>query len=146
MSSRGAVSRGAQPQHRPSLYHTLLPTRVCGQEFFGNVTSIFDGVLFDRSVSAVNTTVVRELVARKHRLVLYVSAYHNFTGPAGSPYAMDGCGIDNKLGDKLWDEPASLPEVIESFRVAPARVAQDTAHNMFYLRSLAGDATHTQQM
>lgn len=116
------------------------------QEFFGNVTSIFDGLLFDRSISSMNTTVVRELVQRKHRMVLYVSAYHNFTGPSGSPLAMDGCSIDNKLGDKVWDEPESLPEVITTFRNAPARVAQDTAANMLYLRSMAADSTHTQQM
>lgn len=126
----------------------------CGQDFYNNITSMFSGMLFDRSLQSWNESVVGDLVATNQRLVLWASDYYQFTGStvgAGARFSMDGCTIDNQLGPKdhrggLSHLTVAVPDLVDELKDARARVANDTTYNYMYLRSLAGSPPHEQML
>jgi hypothetical protein len=59
------------------------------QSFWKSVESVFQGMLFDTSVSRANETSVSSLLARGHRVVMYAADWANFTN--SSPLAYDSC-------------------------------------------------------
>lgn len=123
-------------------------------DFYNNITSMFSGMLFDRSLQSWNESVVGDLVATNQRLVLWASDYYQFTGStvgAGARFSMDGCTIDNQLGPKdhrggLSHLTVAVPDLVDELKDARARVANDTTYNYMYLRSLAGSPPHEQML
>lgn len=113
---------------------------VC-QEFYGNLTSIFQGLLFDHSESTLNETTISTLVQRNHRMVLYVSDYYKFTGNTSS-LSMNGCTIDNRLLG-CFPESQYIPQLVHREMWSAPRRALDKANNALLLQSLSGGATHT---
>ena len=117
-------------RHQPSCWHCR------DQEFFHNVTTIFDGMLFNTAESALNETSVSELVARNHRVVLYVADYSNFTG-GGSVYATDSCRICNAInGPGTIDVPAQLVDYEMQFKYDRQQVARNSSDDLFLLRQM----------
>lgn len=112
------------------------------EELFSNVTSLFEGLLFDTSKQALNESVVGDLVASNQRLVVFVSAYSNFT--SGSPLAVDACHIDNNLSG--GGGPGNLDELVAQFQNGTHRVGLDQAANRFLLQNIEGSVRQIQDV
>jgi hypothetical protein len=98
--------------------------------------TLFDGLLLDASVSALNQTTVGQLLARGHRVATYWSPAFNFTG--GSPLAQDGCLIDNNGdGVDLYGIPNAVARLGAMVASAAAARAASAAINHFMLYSAA---------
>lgn len=92
--------------------------------FWEQVTTVFDGLLFNSETDKLNTSTIASLVASNHRVIIYVSPF-NFTG--NSTNALDGCTIDNELGGDL-----------AQLQTAAATRAADKANDSLFLMSFAG--------
>ena len=95
---------------------------------------MFDGLLFDQRVSSTNTTTVGELLQSNHRVIIYTSPF-NFTD--ASPYALNGCTIDNQLVNGVNELPSMVQQLEQQFITASATRASDKAANALYLLSMA---------
>lgn len=82
-------------------------------QFWRIVEEIFDGVLIDTSVSDYRTTEIKELVARNHRLVPFVSDYEEFTD--SSVHGYDSKCINNEDRGGIFHEVETYEEQREYF-------------------------------
>ena len=99
------------------------------------MVELFQGVLFDTSVSSINDTPLSTLVARNHRLVIYCTDYVQFSN--SSQYALDGSLVDNYSHGSISDEGTGVEQQMQDFKNASARKGADRAAGKFYLYSLA---------
>jgi len=75
------------------------------------------------------------MIALNSRVVIYASDYAEFTG--SSPFALDGCDVDNNLGPSVTDEPSAIEWERALFESAAAKKAADKALQKFFLMSMA---------
>ena len=107
------------------------------QKFFADVVDIFDGLLFDRRTDVLNETRIGDLIDRNHRVLLYVSdgkEPSSFTG--GSPFAYNGCSIDNELAADITNLTATIEQQKSHFQLASVIRQQDKKNGRFYLLGL----------
>eukprot|EP01006_Ploeotia_vitrea_P054566 TRINITY_DN67901_c1_g2_i2.p2 TRINITY_DN67901_c1_g2~~TRINITY_DN67901_c1_g2_i2.p2 ORF type:complete len:444 (-),score=34.81 TRINITY_DN67901_c1_g2_i2:1231-2562(-) len=112
------------------------------QEFWKEIETLFDGLLFDNTQSATNLTKISTLINTNQRVVIYASDYVEFTG--SSRHALDTCGnwsgIDNQL--KGGTGPKQFNGQLSFFANAAEIRAKNKQKNYLFLLSTAGDATH----
>eukprot|EP00049_Salpingoeca_infusionum_P017911 m.354925 g.354925 ORF g.354925 m.354925 type:complete len:471 (+) comp17136_c0_seq1:67-1479(+) len=108
------------------------------QAFWKQVTALFGPLLFDAGKNTLNGTTYSELISSGQRVVIFASDYAEFT--ANSTLSLDGCKIDNKLGDDVTNEPSTLPNMIQAFATANETIAQDSKEGRYYLQSMAAGA------
>lgn len=110
------------------------------QAYWKTITDIFDGVLTDFTVTKINETSINTMLERNHRIVLYMSDYSEMT--ADSPYALDGCLVDNDCSDPgAFHTGEAVPAQRELYAKASARKSEDKKEQKFYLVSLASGGT-----
>ena len=56
----------------------------------------------DFRTTKLNETSLNDMIARNHRVAIYATDYVEFTN--SSPFALDGCMIDNNLGPGVSNE------------------------------------------
>jgi hypothetical protein len=91
--------------------------------------------MFDTRTSTLNETTVAQLLQRNQRIVLYTSP-SNFS--SSSPYALDGCTIDNVLIQNLDSVPDMMAQMSLTFAAAANIRAADKAKGSLFLTSLSG--------
>eukprot|EP01094_Clydonella_sp_ATCC50884_P030245 TRINITY_DN9800_c0_g1_i1.p1 TRINITY_DN9800_c0_g1~~TRINITY_DN9800_c0_g1_i1.p1 ORF type:complete len:506 (+),score=156.98 TRINITY_DN9800_c0_g1_i1:84-1520(+) len=112
------------------------------QQFWSRIEKLFSGLIFDHGKNSLNETTIASMLDTSQRAVFFVSDYANFT--ASSPLAIDGCQIDNELGDGISNEPAAVEELLRHFAAAGARKAADKRENKLYLMSMAASSPSDQ--
>lgn len=105
------------------------------QEFWQQITNVFDGLLVDFTLTQLNSTSINTMLSREHRVAIYASDYAELTNY--SPYALDGCLVDNHLGPDVTDEPAALEWERSIFSSAEATKTANKPMQKFYLVSLS---------
>ena len=105
------------------------------QQYWNDIMAVFDGVLVNTAETFVNTTSIKDMVARNHRVLIYATDYIEFTG--SSPYALDGCLINNQLGPGVSDEINAKKWEEQQFSTAKTVKQQNKAENKFFLMSMA---------
>ena len=81
--------------------------------FWTEITNCFKGLLINTqsqqgagAPTLLNETSISSLIEKNERAIMYVSDYNELTN--SSPFALDGCLIENRLGPSVDDEPAAL--------------------------------------
>ena len=116
------------------------------QTFFKEILDIFNGVVVDYSITKLNETTINTMLERNHRVVLYTSDYVEVTGYSSdviasgtSYYALNGCDVDNDLGNPGSSDIVNTVTWQKSmFAAANERKAVDKTQQKFYLVSYAG--------
>jgi len=105
------------------------------------VVSLFNGLLFDTRISKLNETSIQQLLQRNQRMIIYVSANDTNEFTNDSPFSMDGCNIDNHLGDYLPNVTKMVDQyLLGTFEHANKIIENDKKQNKFFLMSLAASA------
>lgn len=68
------------------------------QKFWQDILSIFEGLVFDLSVSSINSTSISTLLERRHRVLFIASDWEQFTN--SSIFALDARHLINPLVNK----------------------------------------------
>ena len=105
------------------------------QQYWSEIMTLFDGVLVNNAETLVNTTSIKDMITRNHRVLIYASDYVEFTNT--SPYALDGCLINNQLGPGVSNEPNAKKWEEQQFSTAATVKQQNKAENKFFLVSMA---------
>merc|ERR1712072_864225 len=77
------------------------------QKFWAQIEHLFNDLLIDTTKSSINTTTLAELVARKHRMIIWATDWVEFTNR--SPHALDGAMVDNVMDRSVDNEPHYIP-------------------------------------
>ncbi len=83
------------------------------QMFWSNYVNIFEGMLFDTSVSDYRTTPVGRLIEMNHRLVTFATDYQQFTG--GSDLAYDAKVMKNEYDADCFHEKDTIQKQRDYF-------------------------------
>jgi len=76
------------------------------QAFWKVILEIFNGVVVNVQQTPINTTSLRTLISQNARVIFYATDYVQFTDR--SPYALDGCLVDNQLCDGIDSGMSSI--------------------------------------
>jgi hypothetical protein len=106
------------------------------QQLWAAIEQEFDGLLFDKRNSSLNVTTVAQLVHANQRAVVYTSPGNlSFD----SPYALDGCTIDNQRVGGVTNMTYTSYHTERLLRNASAHRAADKARNSLFLLTMAGE-------
>eukprot|EP00299_Pterocystis_sp_00344_P009273 c3854_g1_i1.p1 GENE.c3854_g1_i1~~c3854_g1_i1.p1 ORF type:complete len:352 (+),score=99.66 c3854_g1_i1:368-1423(+) len=110
-------------------------------EFWNQILQVFDGLLFNTTVSQLNQTSIGDLIQRNHRLVLFAADYVEFT--SASPLALDSCLIENWHNESITDEQKNFDFQLCTFSNSSIR-ADAKANSRFFLLSMASSSPSDQ--
>lgn len=107
------------------------------QRYWNNITEIFKGRLFDKSISSLKDTPIKTLLERKHNVVILASDYAEFT--SNSTLALDTrVMMDNDLTGN-YPLNNSRESNLNSFQNGKIHRAADASEGKFWLRSQSGE-------
>ena len=108
------------------------------QRYWNNITEIFDGRLFDTTLSSLKDTPIKTLLERKHNVVILASDYAEFT--SNSTLALDThVMMDNDLTTNYPLDQLRQTN-LNAFRNGKMHRASDASQNdKFWLRSQSGE-------
>eukprot|EP00756_Hemistasia_phaeocysticola_P021025 Hpha_TRINITY_DN15751_c1_g9::TRINITY_DN15751_c1_g9_i1::g.40825::m.40825 len=109
------------------------------QKLWGQLRTLFGGLMFDNSKSRVNETSYNQMLARGERVVFYVADYKELTG-GSETRAYDACQhLSNNLhGGNLNDVPGTEKMWQSFLKGAGAKRETLKSQDKFYLVSVAG--------
>ncbi len=102
------------------------------QRFWLVFKKIFQGMLFDGSLSPLNQTSISQLLQRNQRVVVYAGDYAHFTD--NSPLAMDACFIENVTGGGSTELQAAYDIEVAQYKDMARYLVELKKKNRFYLR------------
>jgi len=100
------------------------------------VLKVMGDLLVNFQKNPLNVTNITDLISLNQRVVIYASDYVEFCN--SSPFALDGCLIDNSLCDGVENEESSYSCLMNNLEKASEILAKDKQNNKFYLVSMAG--------
>jgi hypothetical protein len=103
--------------------------------FWHEIESVFQGLLFDTTISSANTTTINTLLSRNHRVMIYASDYIEFTN--SSAFAYNAALIENVGGPGAVDEAGAFAFNYKFFQNGATQRRNDAAKNGFLLLSMA---------
>ena len=113
------------------------------QAYWKYITDIFEGRLFDSSVSSLQDTPIKTLLERKHNVILLASDYVEFTN--SSNLALDTkVMLNNELSENYPMEVAREGN-INAFSNGKVHREADSSGGSFWLRSQSGEGPRETQ-
>jgi hypothetical protein len=114
------------------------------QAFWGEIQELFQGLMVDFSQTKINTTSLKEMIARNHRAVFFMSDYAEFTN--NSSMALDACLIDNRLGPSVDKEEEALAWERDLFANSTTYKQRIQSDQGFLLMSMATGVPSSQMV
>lgn len=105
------------------------------QQYWNDIQEVFNGVLVNNAETFVNSTSIKDMITRNHRVLIYATDYVEFTD--SSIFALNGCLINNQLGPGVSDEVNGKKWEEGQFSTATTTKDENKAENKFYLMSMA---------
>lgn len=75
------------------------------QAFFGQIKTVFDGLMFNTTMNRLNETTLDELITTNQRILLAMGDWSEFTG--SDPMSMDACAMEHKSSSSSVEIAAS---------------------------------------
>jgi len=107
--------------------------------FWSQIQQVMGDLLVNHQKYPLNSTTIADLISHNQRVVIYASDYVEFSN--SSPFALDGCLIDNSLCSGVEKEPDCYKCHMNYFRDASKILAKDKAMNKFFLVSMASSGS-----